>query len=211
MSMGSGERPPSSGVPTVQPARNRSLTNSTPIRSSRLSPHTGKQLCPDSRTALDTASTVSGMVRATRSTRGVITSRTTVSRRSCRASMMNCSWASAPPSTGRPEPSPAAASEAPLEDALRRLDRRPGEACDWSSWRRNTDNAVTRSLEGGAVRRRRGRRRRKAERRTRRSRYHRRGVRRPTDAVGSGRAASPASPPRPSDGPRIRRAGGPAA
>ena len=96
---------PSSVDATVQPARNRSLTKSTPIRSSRFSPHTGKQLWPDSRTAFDTASTVSGMVSATTSTRGVMTSRTTVSRRSCRASMMNCSWASAPPSTGRPGPS----------------------------------------------------------------------------------------------------------
>ena len=47
------------------------------------------------------------MVSATTSTRGVITSRTTVSRRSSRASMMNCSWASAPPSTGSPALGPA--------------------------------------------------------------------------------------------------------
>ena len=56
--------------------------------------------------------------------------------------MMNCSWASAPPSTGRPD------GWAPVGPGPRRLDRRPGESSDWSSWRRNTDKAVTRSVGG---------------------------------------------------------------
>ena len=79
------------------PVRKMSLTKRMPIRSSRSSWTTGKQLCPDVRTARAMSSAWTGMVRKVTSTRGVMTSRTSMSRRSARASMMmrSCSEASA--------------------------------------------------------------------------------------------------------------------
>ena len=77
-----------------------------PTRSSRSSWTTGKQLWPDSRTARATSSACTGMVRATTSTRGVMTSRTSMSRRSASASMISrsCSEAAERPAWRRPGP-----------------------------------------------------------------------------------------------------------
>ena len=91
------------------PVRKMSLTKRMPIRSSRSSWTTGKQLCPEVRTARAMSSAWTGMVRYVTSTRGVITSRTSMSLRSARASVMIRSCSDASASSGcRAGPSPSA-------------------------------------------------------------------------------------------------------